>query len=281
MDSLAIVYSEEGKYADAAALQRAALEISRAVLGPEHPDTLVSMSNLADAYEEQGQYAQSEALQTRVLEISRRVLGTEHVNTLSSMNNLAILYAAEGKYLQGAESLFHQTLEISRRVLGPENPSTLSFLAALAAVEQVQGRYALARIHATEVLAGRRHLPWARRKRADHGALAADLALVQLSEGNFAASAPLARESLDFNLKNRPGDWQRFRAESLLGAALSGQQKYTEAEPLLLEGYQGMLERKDRIAVPELYHLDRAREWLGQLYRAWGKPGKAAAWSTK
>jgi hypothetical protein len=28
-------------------------------------------------------------------------------------------------------------------------------------------------------------------------------------------------------------------------------------------------------------HLDRAREWLVQLYQAWGKPGKAAEWKKK
>ena len=44
--------------------------------------------------------------------------------------------------------------------------------------------------------------------------------------------------------------------------------KYAEAEPLLRAGYQGMLARKDRIAEPDRYHLDRAREWLGQLSQA-------------
>ncbi len=62
-----------------------------------------------------------------------------------------------------------------------------------------------------------------------------------------------------------------------LGASKAGQKKYAEAEPLLLEGYQGMLARKDHIDVPDWYHLTRAREWLAQLYRAWGKPEKAAA----
>jgi hypothetical protein len=47
-----------------------------------------------------------------------------------------------------------------------------------------------------------------------------------------------------------------------LGASLAGEKKYAEGEPLLLEGYHGMLARKDRIAVPDHYHLDRAHEWL-------------------
>ena len=62
-----------------------------------------------------------------------------------------------------------------------------------------------------------------------------------------------------------------------LGASQAGQKKYAEAEPLLLEGYQGMLARKDHIDVPDCYHLTRPREWLAQLYRAWGQPEKSAA----
>ena len=38
---------------------------------------------------------------------------------------------------------------------------------------------------------------------------------------------------------------------------------------------------KDRIEVPSRYRLERAREWIAQLYQAWGKPGKAAGWKKK
>jgi hypothetical protein len=75
---------------------------------------------------------------------------------------------------------------------------------------------------------------------------AADLALADLSQEKFAQSEPLAREALEFNRKNQPEDWQRFRAESLLGASLAGQKKYAEAEPLLLSGYQGMTAQNTR-----------------------------------
>jgi hypothetical protein len=109
-------------------------------------------------------------------------------------------------------------------------------------------------------------------------ASAADLALAYLSQGKFAESEPLAREALAFHRKKQPDDWQRFRAESLLGASLAGRKKYAEAEPLLLDAYQGMLARKKRIGVPNLYHLERAREWIVQLYQAWGKQNQAAEW---
>ena len=86
---------------------------------------------------------------------------------------------------------------------------------------------------------------------------------------------------MELERKKQPDNWQRFRAGSLLGASLAGENKYAEWEPLLLEGYQGMLARKDRIAVPDHYHLDLAHKWLVELYEAWGKPEKAAEWRAK
>ena len=106
----------------------------------------------------------------------------------------------------------------------------------------------------------------------------ANLALVYVLEGKFAESERLARQTLEFDEKNQPDVWERFRAESLLGASLVGEKKYSEAEPLLIEGYQGMLARKQWTGVANWYHLDRAREWLAQFYESWGKPEKAAAW---
>jgi tetratricopeptide (TPR) repeat protein len=233
------------------------------------------MYNLAEDYGLQGKYAQAEVLFSQTLEIKRRVLGPEHPATLTSMYNLAEDYGLQGKYAQ-AEALFSQTLEIRRRALGPEHPDTLWTLSDFAFMYQRQGKYGLAEILGGQALAGRRHALGP--EHPDTVVSAADLALAYVSLGKFAASEPLARAALGFNRKTRPDAWTRFRAESLLGASLAGQKKYPEAEPLLLEGYQGMVARKDRMGVPDLYHLDRAREWIVQLYQDWAKPDKAAEW---
>ena len=273
MNNLAGDYSDEGKYAQAEALFAQALEIQRRVLGPEHPDTLHVMNNLATAFGDQGKCARAEALHVQILEIQRRVLGKEHPDTLISMNDLANDYANGGKYGQ-AEALFGHILEIRRRVLGPEHPDTLRTLSSFASMNQRQGKYSLAETYAAQALMGRRHALG--NGNPDTMASVANLALAYLSEGKFVESEALAREAMEVDSKIQPDDWHRFRAESLLGASLSGQKKYAEAEPLLLEGYQGMAARKDRMAAAERYHLGRAREWILQLYKAWGKPQKAA-----
>ena len=276
--NLADAYAGQGRYAQAEALFRQALEIRRRVLGPEHRDTLYSMTALAGLYQDEGKYAQAEALGRQGLEIQRRILGPEHLDTLDSMANVAGIYSSQAKYPQ-AEALYHQTLEIERRVLGPDHPLALDTLSGFAYMYQLQGKYALAESYTVQVLAGRRHALGV--EHPNTMASAANLALAYLSQGKFIESEPRAREALEFNRKRQPEHWQRFRAESLLGASLAGQKKYAEAEPLLLEGYQGMAQRKDLIDVPDWYHLDRAREWLVQLYQAWGRPQEAGEWKKK
>ena len=276
--NLANDYNLEGKYREASTLYSQSVEIERRVLGAEHPDTLVSESNLAEVYYSQGKYAEAEALCSQIVEISRRVLGPDHPLTLGNMNNLADDYSAQGKYAQ-AKALYLQTLDSERRVLGDDHPYVFDVLSGIAFMYQRQGKYDSAETYAAKALAGRRHALG--QENSDTMASAADLALAYLSLGKFGKSEPLAREALEIDRKIQPDDWSQFRAQSLLGASLAGQKKYPEAEPLLLAGYLGMATRKTRIAVPSRFHVDLAREWMVQLYEAWGKPDKAAEWKRK
>jgi hypothetical protein len=46
----------------------------------------------------------------------------------------------------------------------------------------------------------------------------------------------------------------------------------------LLEGYRGLLARKDRMAAPDRRHLGSDREWIVEMYEARGKPEEAVEW---
>ena len=278
MQNLAIIYNDEGKYSDAEALYLQALGMMRRVPGPEHPMTLTAMHNLVDVYVNEGKYAQGEALESQVLELRRRVLGAEHPDTLYAMRSVAVADYFQGRPAQ-AEELLNKTVEISRRLLGAEHPLTLGALSDLEFINQQQGKYAMAETLATQVLTSRRHSSGPADSNTAFAAL--DLGLAYASEGRFTEGEPLAREALEFYQKQLPGDWHRYRALTQLGASLAGEKRYAEAEPLLLEGYQGMLARKQQIPTPNRYYLELAREWLIQLYAAWGKPEKAAEWRKK
>jgi len=273
MSNLTEVYDLEGEYAQAEALGVQTLKIERRVLGPEHPNTLWLMQGLAEISYHRGRYADAEALHAKILDIRRRVLGPEHPYTLRSMGYLAKVCAARHKSAQAA-SLFRQTLAVQRRVLGPGDLETQIALSAIASTYEQNGRYARAEGYAAQSLAVARQT--LSPEDPDLTEAVAALASAYLLQRKFAEAEPLAREAVEFNRKRRPDEWQRFHTESLLGASLAGQEKYTEAEPLLLDGYQGMLARKDRIPVPQRYQLDLAHNWLVHLDPARGKPDKSA-----
>jgi hypothetical protein len=64
----------------------------------------------------------------------------------------------------------------------------------------------------------------------------------------------------------------------MLGAVLADQGKYAEAEPLLLSGFEGLVQRETSIPQASRAALQQAGERIVQLYQAWSKPEKAAAW---
>jgi tetratricopeptide (TPR) repeat protein len=172
-------------YAQARSLEERALAIREKVLGPEHPDTAVSLTalgflierqgHLAEArpfYERalainekaldpagtavnihnlarllwyQGDYSGARSLQERAVASFEKALGPEHFNTFLSLCNLAGILQAQGD-LAGARALHERTLTIGEKVLGPNHPHTAASLRGLAGCLQAQGDFAGARL---------------------------------------------------------------------------------------------------------------------------------------
>jgi tetratricopeptide (TPR) repeat protein len=94
------------------------------ILGPDHPDTLVSRNNLAAAYRAAGRIGEAITLHEQTLDTFERVLGPEHPDTLTSRDNLGLAYWAAGR-IGEAITLHEQVLAARERVLGLEHPDTL------------------------------------------------------------------------------------------------------------------------------------------------------------
>jgi len=194
MNTMGITYFSLGLYARAQPLVERAIEIQRRVLGPEHPDTLASMSNLTNVLVSEGHYVDAEKLIRETLDIRRRVLGSQDPDTLDSMSNLSIVLWSQGNYIE-AEKLDRETLESRRRVLGPEHPKTIGSMSGLANVLWSEGRYAEAEKLNRETLEIRRRVLGPE----DPGTLGSmnNLALDLRSEGHYAEAEKLDRETLD------------------------------------------------------------------------------------
>ena len=69
--------------------------------------------------------------------------------------------------------------------------------------------------------------------------------------------------------------------QSLLGASVAGQKRYQEAEPLAVDAYEALIQRKSSISPANASVMDQAGRRVIQLYRDWGKPEKAAEWAKR
>ena len=217
-------------------LHEETLELMKAKLGPDHPDTLATMNNLAAMYEKAGKLDLAVPLYDETLKFRQAKLGADHPDTLTTMGNLALAYTYAGK-LDLAIPLQKETLKLKKTKLGPDHPGTLSTMNNLAMAYEKAGKLDLAMPLYEETLKLRKaKLGPDHPETLGHHGLARAFAVKSQA---FTRAEPLLRECLAINEKARPNDWRIFDARSLLGGALLGQEKYADAEPYLRQGLRG------------------------------------------
>ena len=276
MNHLALVYTRRGRWEDADALLTSARESWRRAFGEEHQETLRTIDLQGDVAFRRGEYAQAEALLTKAFEGRLRVLGKDHPDTLRSAVNVARLYRELGRTAE-AESLFVATLGTERRLFGDEHPDTLTAMTGLADLYRRQGKYDEAQTLMDQALRGRRKVLGPRSPETMEAL--SMLGLVLLQQRRYADAETLLKELAI--PEPSAATWHRFEGESLLGAALAGEQKFSDAERPLVEGYEGMFERLATIPAADRPALDRAGQELVRLYQAWGKPERAVEWRAR
>src|ERR1700687_1112721 len=104
---------EQGKYQEAIPIAERAVEVSKRVRGPEHPETVDALNNLGLLFQKIGDYAKAEPLYQEALRIRQKVLGSEHPYPAESLNNLAVLYQDMGEYAK-AEPLLRDAHQLLR-----------------------------------------------------------------------------------------------------------------------------------------------------------------------
>ena len=143
---------DQGKHSDAEAVLRDTLERQRAVLGPEHEDTLHTATNLATSLQKQRKDAEAEPLVRATLAIQQRTLGDGHIDTLYTATNLAVLLSNFGQHTE-AEALGRSALAQANHTLGPDHPDTPTIASILAIILVIQGQAAEAEALFTATLA--------------------------------------------------------------------------------------------------------------------------------
>ena len=90
LNTLALIYRDQGLYEQALPLARRALAIRERVQGPAHPETAESLNTLMLLYETQGLDAEALPLAQRTLTILKRRL-PDHPATAAAQEHLAAL----------------------------------------------------------------------------------------------------------------------------------------------------------------------------------------------
>jgi hypothetical protein len=151
MAQLANYLGSSGNYSTARDLELRVLDARKLILGPEHPDTLISRGHHADWTGQAGDPAAARDMFAELLPVHQRVLGPEHPHTLITQGHLASWTGYAGDPA-AARDMFAELLPVHERVLGPEHPHTLTSRGHLADWTGQAGDPAAARDLVAELL---------------------------------------------------------------------------------------------------------------------------------
>ncbi|WP_165073756.1 serine/threonine-protein kinase [Paludisphaera rhizosphaerae] len=310
MNNLAGTLRDANRPLEAVPIHEEALRLMRLKFGPDHPTTLQAMNNLAGDYWMALQFDKAEPIFEEVLALRKAKLGPDHPDVPGAMNNLATVYRDGGK-IDKAIPLYQQVIPLLEKARGRDHPYTQSAIGNLGmaylytkrsaeAVPLLEETHAASRSNPTLAWAGpflldayastgkndeaAKLIPeiLAEARRAnpkDSPTLSsriAECSLMLLRIGKFAEAEPLLRENLDIRRRTQPDSWSTFNTMSQLGGALLGQKKYDEAEPLLVQGYEGLQQRREAIPPQAAERIPEALNRLIELYNATNRPDEAA-----
>jgi tetratricopeptide (TPR) repeat protein len=251
-------------------LKEAALRSARAH-GDEDRQTIQVIADYGYVLAQNGQLAEAEELLTRTLNVVKG-FGDEDPSSVVVKDKLFFTYLL-GNDLARAEPLGREVLAGYRRMLGRHHFLTAWVLANQIRVYQLQDQWAKATPLIDELLT----------TEAPQRILGLEFRGRQLlAEGKYVEGEAFLRQLLDGQTKARPDSEESYRAQCVLGASLIGQDRYAEAEQLILQGYTEMkkwwnVQGEPVTPLRTLFEVE-AVEWLVQLYDRWEKPIEAEKW---
>jgi serine/threonine-protein kinase len=151
LGSLARLQSGRRRHAEAEALLRENLALSRSVYGSGGPAVAGATEGLAAELARQERYTEAIALERQALELWKQAVGSEHAAVASSQHLLARMLMDARQYAE-AESLFIGTIGMRRRLHGTDTPVGAVVIASLGELQFRLRRYSDAESTLVEAL---------------------------------------------------------------------------------------------------------------------------------
>ncbi len=147
-----LIHREMSHNEDALALLERSMSIQEQILGSDHIDLAIVLSDLASVHRQAARFDRATSLNERAIVLQESVLGPDHPDVAGSLITLANLYFSKGEYLPARES-YERALAIQRRAYGPEHPSLAGTINNLAETERLSGNLERARTLHEDALA--------------------------------------------------------------------------------------------------------------------------------
>jgi len=251
-------------HAKAIPLLREALAGRRAVLGPEHPDTLRTMVVLASALGARSEEA--DPLLRAALAAQRRVLGPDHPDTLATLSEVGQFAHELGRYEECLAD-YRSVIDGFRRQPQVDELALVAPISWAGVCLRKLGRLDEALANAVEALALARRVYG---EDAETTCLTmSQLASIYLKLGRPAEAEPLFVEAIAGFRKSRgPAHELPLYHTIQLGRCLTALGRYAQAEALLLENHKRLI---DVVGADGAY-ADLSAKALAELYEKWGGP---------
>ena len=277
---LAFYYDKLDRQQEANAIREAIFERSVRTRGITNSETLGIMQSLTVGYGNAGRYADEVRVLEAAIPVLRKELGPAHDLIAPHVINLTVAYTNLGKHREAAK-LLEETIgaipEEDRKSYVNLDFMLTSLAGCYMSLEDFPG--AIRTLNATERL-----------NRSRYPANSLRLASLLVMDGNlrleieeYVGAERVFRDAYEIRKAMEPEAYRVPSSRMLLGCALAGQKRFSEAEPLLLSGYNEIRGRWAEI-VGEVGQirimglripLETAGRRLALMYQAMGEFDKA------
>ncbi len=272
LSSLGNAIRFDGRYEEAEPILREVHDRFLAQLGEQHQFTMAAAHNFAGTLARMGRLEEAERLHLENLDNRRRALGERSIPVASTLGGLGIVYNNLERFPEAIEA-FTETLAILRAEVGDGHPDVAINLSNLATAYRGFGDFRGAATALRELVVldteavGATH----RWVMADYKSLVEALARFDLDEAES-----VARERLAITSEQLPADDPlHFESLALVGMTLAEQQRFAEAEPMLVQAFEGLTGSAGNQDDRTITSLD----YLVRLYELMEQPDDAARYS--
>ncbi|WP_420640655.1 tetratricopeptide repeat protein [Candidatus Leptofilum sp.] len=234
-NSAGFYINSRGSYAAALPFYERTLVIREKALGPDHPDTALSLNNLGSLLQNMGDLAAARLYFKRALAINEKALGPGHPDTAHSLNNLGSLLRAMGD-LVAARPFLERALAINEKALGSDHPYTARTLDDLGSLLQNMGDLTIAQPLYERALAIREDVLGS--SHPDTALSLNNLGSLLRAMGDLAAAQLFFKRALTITEKNLgPDHPTTARSLNNLGSLLQDMGDLAAARPFLEQAF--------------------------------------------